>query len=436
MKGRLLIKGGCVLSMDRSVGNHAEADVLVEDGIIREIGVGIRARDAEVVDAADTVVMPGFVDTHRHAWRSLLRNLGGGPDTVDPLLYGGGYTADDAYVATLIGLLGAVEAGITTVVDWSDIQVDDAYTEAVLQAHVDSGLRTVLVHADAPWAPTGGEGFRRMAEGGTAVGPSTTLAFGPQDPAGVDLERVQTAWGVAREVGARIHAHVGVTPGERGIAASLLAKGLLGPDVTLLHATHLDGSDIDAIASSGAGLALAPTREMTTGQGAPPLQSLIDRAIRPGLGIGDETEGPGDLFAQMRAVNSLQHATLFDLKLAGKAGVPNLLSTRDVIRYGTIHGANAIGLGQVTGSLAPGKQADMILLRADRPNIAPINDPIGAVVWGMDTSNVDWVVVAGTPLLRNGQLMADVTGARERAEAAQARVMAAAGLIAAGGGGS
>ena len=174
-------------------------------------------------------------------------------------------------------------------------------------------------------------------------------------------------------------------------------------------------------------MSLAPSSEMAGGLGTPPIQSLIDRDIRPGLGIDEERLTPGDLFAQMRATISMQHATVFDRKLAGKAGVPKLMSTRDVIRHATVDGARAAGLGAVTGSLEPGKQADIVMLRTDRPNIFPINDPIGAVVWGMDTSNVDWVFVAGRALMRGGALEADVEHARNLATTAQQRVAAAAG---------
>jgi cytosine/adenosine deaminase-related metal-dependent hydrolase len=127
---------------------------------------------------------------------------------------------------------------------------------------------------------------------------------------------------------------------------------------------------------------------------------------------------------------------LFDLKLAGKAGIPHLLSTREVIRYGTIDGARAAGLDAITGSLAPGKQADILVLRADRPNIAPINDPIGAVVWGMDTSNIEWVLVGGEALVREGELTADTAWVRQLAMAAQRRVASASGLLAVAGGSS
>jgi cytosine/adenosine deaminase-related metal-dependent hydrolase len=168
---------------------------------------------------------------------------------------------------------------------------------------------------------------------------------------------------------------------------------------------------------------------MAGGLGSPPIQQLIDRDIRPGLGVDDERMAPGDLFAQMRATISLQHATVFDRKLAGKAGLPRLMSTRDVIRYATVDGARVAGLARTTGSLEPGMQADVIVLRTDRPNVFPINDPIGAVVWGMDTSNVDLVFVAGRVVMRDGVLQADVGLARSLATTALQRVADAAGLV-------
>ena len=175
-------------------------------------------------------------------------------------------------------------------------------------------------------------------------------------------------------------------------------------------------------------MSLSPSSEMASGLGSPPIQQLIDHGIRPGLGIEDERVAPGDMFAQMRATISLQHATVFDRKLSGKAGLPRLMSTRDVIRFATVDGARVAGVGRETGSIEPGMQADIILLRTDRPNIFPINDPIGAVVWGMDTSNVDRVFVAGRPLMRGGTLEANTERARDLATAAQRRVATAAGL--------
>jgi 5-methylthioadenosine/S-adenosylhomocysteine deaminase len=402
--GRTLLMGGCVLSLDRKVGNFRRGDVLIEDDLISEVGESIRARDAEIIDATDTIVMPGFVDTHRHLWESLFRGIGSSAVPAASQC-----TADDVYAATLIGLLGAAEAGITTVVDWSEVP-SGAHTQAALQAHADAGLRTVFVNASSDWLAES-----RSLDGASSM---TSFAAGPAWP---------QEWAAARELGLPIHAHAGTGAGQAGFDQM---APMLGEDVTLVHCSDFSDSDLDAVAGSGAHVVLTPSSEMASGLQPLQIQKLVDRGIRPGLGVDTELMAPGDVFAQMRAAISLQHATLFDLKLAGKAGVPKLLSTRDVIRYATVDGAGAVGLGAEAGSLAPGKQADVLVLRADRPNIYPVNDAIGAVVWGMDTSNVDWVFVAGRPVMRNGALDADLDRARGLAAAAQQRVGVAARALA------
>jgi len=430
---RTLIRGGTVLTLGTKTPNFPAADVLIEDDKVVEVGPALRARDAEIVDATEAIVMPGFVDTHRHAWKSLFRNFGilSSEEPDSAARHGVHYRAEDAYAATLIGLLGAIEAGITTVADWSDIQIDESYTEAVLQAHADAGLRTIFVHASPAWAETGGAdatSIRHMVESGSSTPrPLTTYAVGPRKLDPPNREQEEIDWALARELGLRIHVHAGTEKSATGTVAAMFGNGMLGRDVTLIHCSNIDDDDLSAIASSGAGVSLAPAAEMAGGLGSPPIQQLIDHAIRPGLGVDNEQLAPGDIFAQMRALISVQHATLFDLKLAGKAGIPNLMSTRDVLRHATIDGARAVGLGDVTGSLEPGKQADVLILRTDRPNIYPINDPIGAVVWGMDTSNIDSVFVAGRAVVRNGILEGDSAGAQGLATSARDRVASAAG---------
>ncbi len=434
MTSKILLRGGCVLTLGEKTPNFTQADVLIDDGVVAEVGQSLRAREAEQVDATDTVVMPGFVDTHRHAWRSLFRNLGEGGDTgggeTGALASGDDLSPEDVYAATLVGLLGAIEAGITTVADWSPIRTDGA-ADAALQAHADAGLRTVFVHAPdtkAEGHERAASGFRRLVSRLIdAAGPLTTIAFGSRIAGTNDLAPLEQDWMIARELGLRIHAHI--EPDASGAIAELARRSLLGEDVTLLHCSSLENEDVEAIASSGASVSLAASSAMAGLIGTPPIQSLIDRDIRPGLGIDEEQLTPGDLFAQMRATISMQHATVFDRKLAGKAGVPRLMSTRDVIRHATLDGARAAGLGAVTGSLEPGKQADIILLRTDRPNIFPINDPIGAVVWGMDTSNVDHVFVSGRAVMSDGVLDADAARARELGERARRRVAEAAGML-------
>jgi len=429
---RILLRGGCVLTLGARSQNLPRGDVLVEDGRIAEVGTDLRAREAEQVDATDTIVMPGFVDTHRHAWTSLFRNLGDGDprSTVRASMWAVAdqYGPDDVYAATLIGLLGAAEAGITSVVDWSHLPIEGGLGEAALRAHADAGLRTVYVHAPSAARGAASDLGRAISELTAAAGPTTTIAVGSVIPGTASFDEIADTWGAARELGLRIHAHA---PGrtEPGLLAAAGEQGLLGTDVTLVHHAAVDAADLEAVASSGAAIALTPLVQMAAGAGSPPIQELIDRDVRPGLGVDDERVAPGDLFAQMRATISVQHATVFDRKLAGKAGLPKLMSTRDVIRFATRDGARVAGLGGVTGSIEAGMPADLIVLRTDRPNIFPINDPIGAVVWGMDTSNVDRVLVAGRTIVRDGRLEADVDRARELGEQARRRVAEAAGML-------
>jgi cytosine/adenosine deaminase-related metal-dependent hydrolase len=130
----------------------------------------------------------------------------------------------------------------------------------------------------------------------------------------------------------------------------------------------------------------------------PPIQKFLDRGLRPSLSVDVETNVPSDLFNQMRSVLALQRA------LATADGKPPL-STREVLELATIEGAKANGLDSKVGTLTPGKQADIVMLRTDRLNVTPLNDPATAVVAGMDTSNVDTVLIAGRVMKRHGTLM-------------------------------
>ena len=428
MSERTLIRGGCVLTLGDRTPNFSQADVLIEDGLVTEVGNGLRSRGAEVIDARDTIVMPGFVDTHRHVWKSLFRNLGDSGAAVSADVFGPHYQADDLYAATLIGLLGALEAGITTVVDWSDIQMSSQHTAAALQAHADAGIRSVFVPGAPSWSSD--QERHNATYEISARNELTTLAYGAGTVDGTDPETEADGWVSARASGLRTHAHVGRSPERRREISGLARSGLLDATATLVHGSHLVASDLDLIASAGSLLSLTPASDMASGRGVPPIQGLIDRNIDTGLGVDDEAVAPGDIFAQMRAANSLQHATMFDLKLAGKAGLPKLLNTRQVIKFATSGGARVAGLGKVTGSIEAGKQADIIVLRTDRPNIHPINDPIGAVVWGMDTSNVDVVLVAGKIVVHGGSIQADVDRARKAATDSRQRVAEASGMVA------
>jgi cytosine/adenosine deaminase-related metal-dependent hydrolase len=418
MADRTLLKDGIVLSVDKQIGNFMKADVLIEGSKIAAVGPNLEVEGAEVIDASKMIVMPGFIDTHRHVWEGILRNIG----TDVPLEGDASYLAfilntlapvyrpEDAYVGDLVGLYGAIDAGITTILDWSHIQATREHADAVVRALQESGLRAVFAYG-YPWWKYPDEhqdDWIRDVAKQYFSSRDQLLTFGLASPGPefIPFEFAESQWKLAREIDARITVHVGVgTAGKLGKLGEMGKAGLLKDDTTYIHCTTLSDDEIQMIVDTGGTFSLASPVEMMMGHGMPPTQRFLDRGLRPSLSVDVETNVPNDMFTQMRSVISLQHAILFDKKLAGQGNVPAPLTTRDLLEFATIEGARANGLEDVTGSLTPGKQADIIMLRIDKPNIFPINDPIGAVVWGMDTSNVDSVFVAGKALKRDGKLL-------------------------------
>jgi 5-methylthioadenosine/S-adenosylhomocysteine deaminase len=152
--------------------------------------------------------------------------------------------------------------------------------------------------------------------------------------------------------------------------------------------------------------------------GTPPLQLALDHGIRPSLSSDVETTMAADMFSQMRAVFTLQRVQLNERAIKGEKDLPALLTAKDVVGLATIEGARANGQESRTGSLTPGKDADIVMLRTDQLNVMPLNDAYGAIVTGMDTSNVDTVMVAGRILKSRGRMVGVNLSAHRRRIAA------------------
>lgn len=408
--GRRLIKGGMVISMDPEVGDFVTGDVLVEGDKILQIGPNIPVEDAETIDASGTIVIPGFVDTHRHIWEGLLRNIGtdvpleGRTSYISFVLHklAPAFRPEDAYVGNLVSALGAIDAGVTTLLDWSHIQGSPEHTDAVIEALEDSGLRAIFAYGFPWWGKWEERQPSWFVRAATEHFPTKdqmlTLALAAPGPEFTDFEITRDHWKLARETDARITTHVGV--GSYGLDAKLQEMGeagLLGPDTTYIHCTTLNDTEIQMIVDTGGTVSLASPVEMMMGHGMPPIQKFLDRGLAPSLSVDVETNVPSDMFNQMRSVLGLQHS------LASAQG-KTAATTRDVLRWATLEGAKANGLDHKVGSLTPGKQADIVMLRTDRLNVTPLNDPVTAVVAGMDTGNVDTVLIAGRVMKRVGKL--------------------------------
>jgi 5-methylthioadenosine/S-adenosylhomocysteine deaminase len=206
-------------------------------------------------------------------------------------------------------------------------------------------------------------------------------------------------WAVARDVGAPITVHV------NGTNQLLPVANAMGHDVTYIHCCNLAEAEWRMIADTGGNVSIACPIEMEMGHGVPPVQQALDHGIRPSLSADVETEIPSEFFTQMRAVFTLQRMLLLARQRAGETTLPNLLTVREVIEFATIEGAKDNRLDQKIGTLTPGKEADIIMLRMDQINVIPVNNVYGAIVLGMDTSNVDTVFIGGKLRKSKGKLV-------------------------------
>ncbi len=406
MENRKLIKSATVLSMDARIGNQHNYDVLIEGDKIVEVARSISESGAELIDGSGMIAMPGFIDAHHHMWMGVLRNLGADFLISKQVLDGkqqaalaANFRPEDVYASTLSSAINAIESGITTVLDHANLPTAE-HLAANAKALAESGLRSVLA------APTSlGEAGLQALQASLPAG-RITLALASSDPQDVNTQQLQEEWALARKLGLRISAQVGMgtSPTQDQLAELNKAK-LLGADILFAHGNTLTDRDLSTIKSAGSSVVMTPAAEMMQGYGAPTVQRFLDAGFGPALGVDTEIANRGDMFTQMRSANSMQHAMRFDKKLAGNLFADRMLTTRDVIQFVSAYGAEALGMQASIGTLAPGKQADVILLRQNQINVMPVNDPVGAVAWAMDNSNIDSVLVGGTFLKREGKLL-------------------------------
>jgi 5-methylthioadenosine/S-adenosylhomocysteine deaminase len=402
---RVLLKGGIVISMDRNVGDFEKADVLIEGKKIAAVGPSLKAA-AEVIAATDRIVMPGFVDTHHHQYQAVLRSLIADAllqDDYNSVINNPGalnsfYQPDDAYIGELLASVSQMRAGVTTSVDLSQVSHSPAHTDACIAGLREAGRRTVFGYSagQGPANRYPQDIVRLRSQYFSSDDQLLTLAL----HAGIDAK----LWEVGRQAGVPIISHA-TSP---DIAAQLIAldrAGLMRADNEYIHCTHFPVAVWERIRDTGGKVSIAPAVEMQEGHGVPPFQAALDHGIRPSLSTDVETSMTSDLFTIMRTAFTLQRMFINQRRSNGEKNLPTWLTCRDVLEMATIEGAKVAHLDHKVGSLTPGKEADIVLLRTDDINVFPLNNAPGAVVTLMDTSNVDTVFVAGKITMWKGRLV-------------------------------
>jgi cytosine/adenosine deaminase-related metal-dependent hydrolase len=442
--GRVLLTGGTVLSVDPDVGDLPAGDVLIVDDRIEAVAPSIDA-DAEVVDCTGRIVIPGFVDTHRHTWEAAIRNCAPNAtlddyfvevlDTFAPL-----YRAEDVHASNVAGALECLNAGITTLVDWSHINNTPEHPDAAVQGLTETGIRAQYAYGSANtslekywyFSPEAipGDDVRRVRDTYFSSDQGLlTMALATRGPGFTQDQVVQSEWGLARELGIPVTVHVGMgrLAGRYGMVEQLDRLGLLGPDTTYIHCCYFSEHEWKRVADTGGTISVAAQVELQMGHGWPPVNKTRQYGMRPSLSVDVVTTVPGDMFTQIRAAFGAERARVNAVCWDLDTAVPEtMLTARDMLEIATRNGAHVAGLEDRTGSLTPGKQADVVVVDATALNVAPVHDPVAAVTLSADVSNVEHVLVDGVFRKRDGRLLADVAAARTAVENSRDYLVAAA----------
>jgi 5-methylthioadenosine/S-adenosylhomocysteine deaminase len=446
MADRLLIRGGIVLTQDPSLGELPNADILVEGDRIKAIGPNLSADGARVIDAKGDIVIPGFIDTHRHTWETSIRTCA--PDFALITYFGNildkfapHYRPDDVFAANQWGSLECINAGITTLVDWSHIMNTPAHADEAIRGLEATGIRSVFAYGfpntslqDWWFGPDytgsilttdGAEARRIKAQYFNSDAGRITMALATRGPGFCKPDVVSHDWALAKELDLRITVHVAMDRfGYTKLQVlALRDMNLLFPGTTYVHGSHFTDEEWGLVRESGGNVSFAPQIEVQMGHGWAPAVTAMAYDVPIGLSSDVATTASSDQFTQMHAIfgseRGRKHQEAWEANLDGLQASPGLITARQVLNWATLGGAHVAGIADRTGSLTPGKKADLVIIDGGAVNVAPIIDPVAAVVCAADVSNVKTVIVDGQILKDDFRLKAPLSGPRKAVESSR-----------------
>ncbi|MBB2948331.1 cytosine/adenosine deaminase-related metal-dependent hydrolase [Actinoplanes lutulentus] len=420
----VIFRNGLVLTMDDAHTVLPGADVLVVDGRIAEIGHNLSAPDdAEEIDASGGIVMPGMIDTHRHMWQTAMRGYGTDWTLTQYFVWyylesGRHFRPEDIHAGNLLGAIEALDAGVTTTVDWSHGLQTPQHADAAADALEAVPARFVLAYGNiqqGPWEWTTSDGFRdfyrRRVENGKLAG--FQLAF---DVTGDPAFPEKAAFEVARELGVQVTTHAGVwgATNDEGIRL-MYENGFMTPGTVYVHAATLSSDSYHRIAATGGSVSVSTESEQSAGQGYPPTWALRRHGVPVSLSMDTSVWWSGDLFSAMRTTLSADRSREhFEAHARQETVTHHPLRAEQVVDWATRGGAKALGFDAELGALTPGRKADVVLIKNDdSPAMFPILNAYGHVVFQAQRGDVHTVLVDGKVVKKHGKLVgADLAAAR------------------------
>jgi 5-methylthioadenosine/S-adenosylhomocysteine deaminase len=423
----IVFRGGTVLTMDANKTVHQEADVHVAGNSIVAIGPNLEVpAGTQEIDARGGIVMPGMIDTHRHMWQTAMRAYGADWTLTQYfvwyyLTHGAKFRPEDMYAGNQLSALEAIEAGVTTSVDWSHGLRTADHAEAALQALKDSPGRYVFAYGNihaGPWEWSTSPEFQAMMKNREE---SDTLRYQMAfDVTGDPEFPEKAAFEVARDMGLTVTTHAGVWGATSDASINLMHEGgFMTPGTVYVHATSLNDDSYHKIAASGGSVSVATESEQSCGQGYPPTWKLRKFGIPVSMSIDTSVWMSADMFTAMRttlgADRTREH---YEAQSQNETITHSQLRAEHVVEMATIGGAKALGMDDIVGSLEPGKRADVVLIKNDNsPVMYPLVNPYGHVVMQVNRGDVHTVLVDGQ-IVKHNHRISDKAVAKNKADIA------------------
>ncbi|WP_447643565.1 amidohydrolase family protein [Nocardioides zeae] len=420
----LVFRNAVVVTMDATRRVLEDADVLVVGNRIEAVGPGLEVPEGtREVDAAGGIVMPGMIDTHRHMWQTALRGYGADWTLTqyfvwNYLEHGIKFRPQDIFAGNLLSGIEAIDAGVTTSVDWSHGLSTVEHAEAAVDALEAVPGRFVFgygnIHA-APWEWTHDADFRSFLERRMPRSDmlGLQLAF---DVTGDPAFPEKAAFEAARDLDVAVTTHAGVWGATNDNGVRLMHEhGFMEPRTVYVHAATLSDDSYQRIAATGGTASVSAESEASCGQGYPSSWALRRHGIGISLSVDTSVWFSADMFAAMRSTLSSDRSREHQEAHANGDTVTHLgLRARDVVEHATLGGARALGLDHLVGSVEVGKRADLVLIKNDRsPAMFPLLNPYGHIVFQAQRGDVHTVLVDGRVVKEAHELVGvDLAAAR------------------------
>jgi cytosine/adenosine deaminase-related metal-dependent hydrolase len=443
---RTLVHGATVLTLDAQ-GDLPRADILVTGDRITQIAPSLRVDDADVVDASGCIVIPGLVNAHMHTWQTALRGVASNWTLLEYFrkMHAGLATVfepQDLYIATLVGSLNQLSCGTTTLADWCHNNPTPEHNDAAIQGLLESGIRAAFFHGTPKPDPKPGQSpFWEVPHPRAEIerllkkhqgNPLLSIQAAVLGPHYCTLDVAMHDFRMARELDliASLHQGGGAARTPEGWE-KLQAAGLLGDNINIVHGHALSDGQLQRFCELGMSFSVAAENEMTQGHGHPLTGRLRRFGRAPSLGVDLESVTSGEMLGQARIALGIQRSLDNVAYREANGTIPptSTVTTREALRWATIEGARMLKQEHRIGSLAPGKQADLVVIRASDLNMQPVHDPVSAVVLQASLANIDSVMVAGRWKKRAGRLVGvDLAPRLEALRASGRKITQALGL--------